>query len=390
MLIGIIGAPNKGKSTMFSALTMNDVGIADYPFTTIDPNLGIAYATKKCVHTEFGVHCRPRHAMCIDGIRHFPVNVIDVAGLVEGAHEGKGMGNQFINDLASSDAFIMVVDASGKTDPNGNAATDADPMEDVKIIKNELAEWLYGVIKKHMHTISRADDGIMALHGVLASLKVTPDEIARVANKLMLPSGRINWGDDMVRRFSSELLDAAKPYIIAANKSDMAGASEHIATLRAAFGEDRVMPCSAAIELALRKAVKSGAIDYIPGTREINIKKSEMGRDQANAIAYMEGFLKQHGTNIQELINKATFELLDNIVVYPVEDDNKLTDSVENILPDALLIKRGSTALDLAMRIHTDIGKNMLYAIDARTKKRLSKTYVLKDDDVIKIVSAAK
>jgi hypothetical protein len=389
-LIGLVGAPNKGKSTLFSALTMNDVLIADYPFTTIDPNLGIAYATKKCVHMEFGVQCRPRHAMCIDGIRHFPINVIDVAGLVEGAHEGKGMGNQFLNDLAESEALIIVVDASGKTDANGNATLDADSVDDVRIIRNELIEWLFQVIKKHMHTISRAADGIAALHDVLAGLKVSPDGIEKVMAKLALPSGRINWDDSTTRRFASELLDVSKPYIIAANKSDVEGSEGHISRLKSTFGEEKVISCSAAIELALRKAAKSGVIDYVPGSKTLKIKKEGMDKDKANAIAYMEKFLKHHGTNVQELINRATFGLLDNIVVYPVEDESKLTDSVENVLPDALLIRRGSTAQDLAMRIHTDIGKNMLYAVDARSKKRLSKTYVLKDDDVIKIVSAAK
>src|SRR5208282_5692991 len=111
MLIGIVGAPNKGKSTLFSALTLNDVAIADYPFTTIDPNKGVAYATKACPHAELGVKCKPRNAPCIGGIRQIPINVVDVAGLVEGAHLGKGMGNKFLNDLAAADALIIVSDA---------------------------------------------------------------------------------------------------------------------------------------------------------------------------------------------------------------------------------------------------------------------------------------
>src|SRR5208283_3309071 len=142
MLIGIVGAPNKGKSTLFAALTLNDVDIADYPFTTINPNLGIAYATKECVERELHVKCRARNSLCEDGVRKIPVNIIDVAGLVEGAHEGKGMGNQFLNDLAAADMLILVIDASGKTDPNGNPCNSCNPVKDVTIVKEELVQWI--------------------------------------------------------------------------------------------------------------------------------------------------------------------------------------------------------------------------------------------------------
>ena len=163
MLIGIIGAPNKGKSTLFSALTMHDVAIADYPFTTIDPNKGIAYATDKCPHRELGVQCKARNSLCIDGIRQIPVNVMDVAGLVEGAHLGKGMGNKFLNDLAAADALIILCDASGKTDAAGNAATGHNPMEDVEMVQGELVEWLSDIVKRHMKAMSRNPDGVTAL-----------------------------------------------------------------------------------------------------------------------------------------------------------------------------------------------------------------------------------
>ncbi|MGC8648897.1 MAG: GTPase, partial [Candidatus Micrarchaeia archaeon] len=162
MLIGIVGAPNKGKSTLFSALTLNEVEIADYPFTTINPNLGVAYVSKECVDKELNISCNARNSLCINHVRFFPVNIIDVAGLVEDAHLGKGMGNQFLNDLASADALIVVVDASGKTDAHGNKVDYADPINDVNMVTNEIIEWISGIIKKHINIISKREDGVEA------------------------------------------------------------------------------------------------------------------------------------------------------------------------------------------------------------------------------------
>ncbi len=390
MLIGIVGAPNKGKSTLFSAMTMNEVPIADYPFTTISPNLGIAYATKPCVHVELGVKCNARNSLCVNGTRMFPINVIDVAGLVEGAHEGKGMGNQFLNDLANADALIIVVDASGRTDPGGNKATGANPVDDVKIVNDELAQWIAGIVKKHMNTISRRPDGADALFEVLAGFRATKEEIEHAANAAFLSTSKPNWPDDKILAFSKELVKQIKPTIIAANKSDVEGSQKNIAALQQAFGSDSVVPCSGAMELALRKAAKIKVIEYTPGASEFTWVDKNASQERLDALKHMQDFLKTRGTNVQELINRATFGLLDNIVVYPVEDEHKYTDHFGHVLPDGILIKRGSTALQLAEKIHTEIAKSMLYAVDARSKKRLSKDYVLHDNDVIRIVSAAK
>ncbi len=390
MLVGIVGAPNKGKSTLFSALTMVDVQIADYPFTTIKPNLGVAYATKRCVHEELGVKCNARNSLCVKGTRMLPINIVDVAGLVEGAHEGNGMGNQFLNDLAGSDALIAVVDASGKTDAAGNKTTGSNPVEDVRIIGDELVQWLAAIIKKHMNTISRRSDGSVALHEVLAGMKATPSEIEEAANSAHLSTNRPDWADIDISSFSRELIKRTKPWIIAANKSDVEGSQKNIDSLVERFGNDVVVPCSGAMELALRKAAKINFIEYIPGSDAFVLLEKAPSEERLSALKHMQYFLKEKGTNVQELINRAAFRLLDNIVVYPVEDENKYTDRFGHVLPDAILIRRGSTALDLAGAIHTEIAKGMLYAIDARTKMRLSREYVLKDNDVIKIVSSAK
>ncbi len=389
MLIGLIGAPNKGKSTLFSAITMAQAEIADYPFTTIKPNVGVAYVTRECAEKGLGVRCNPRNSLCSEGVRRIPINVIDVAGLVPDAHLGRGMGNQFLNDLVGADVLIQVVDISGRTDSSGNASTGSDPAIDVSMVRDELVRWLADIIMKHSSALSRRDDGGRALAELLAGLRVDTDQIRRAAESSCLTLSNINWQTADAVRFADALIGINKPVIIAANKLDISDAGK-VEELRKRLPHNTVIGCSAAIELALRKAAKAGIVDYLPGDASFAVRR-DVAQEQAKALDYMKTYLRSNGgTGVQELINTAAFGFLGNIVVYPVEDEHRYTDHSGNVLPDAILIKEGSSAQDLAMRIHTDLAKSMLYAIDARKKIRVAKDYVLKDNDIIKIVSAAK
>ena len=95
-------------------------------------------------------------------------------------------------------------------------------------------------------------------------------------------------------------------------------------------------------------------------------------------------------TGVQQAIDQAYFGLLKAIVVYPVEDETKLSDKNGNVLPDAYVMPGGSTALDLARRVHSDLAQGFLYAIDARTGMRLSGEHVMKNGDILKIVSGSR
>jgi len=390
MIVGIIGAPNKGKSTLFSALTSGEAKIANYPFTTIDPNKGVAYVSEECAEKKIGKKCKPRNSLCENGMRLVPVNIIDVAGLVPGAHEGKGMGNQFLNDLAGADGFIIVVDASGRTDAYGNEGA-GNPADDFEMIMSELVEWISAIIKKHMPQMSKKESGVDALADVLTVFNVTRASIETAVERLGLQSKRIAWSDEEIRKFSSAAILGSKHFIVAANKADAEGAKANENAIREKASErgmETVM-CSAALELALKKAKDSGMISYDPLKGKIEILGNP-NAEQKKALDYMKGFVESRGTGVQKVLNELVFKAMGNIVVYPVEDENKFSDHSGNVLPDAILMERGSTAYDLAMKIHTDIGKGMLYAIDAISKMRLAKNYVLKDGDIIKIVSTAK
>lgn len=388
MIIGIIGGPNKGKSTLFSAITTIDVNIANYPFTTIKPNLGVGYASKQCVEKELGVKCMPRNSLCKDGTRLIPVNVIDVAGLVPGAHMGKGMGNQFLNDLMAADVLLQVVDASCKTDANGNNVEYSDPAEEILMVRDEISRWLAGILMRQMQKISKRSDGVSALCDVLSSFGIKKEQIEKSLQKASLVSSSINWGEDDAMAFASEVLKESKPMLVVANKIDRAkeGVLDDIAKK---IGNVNVIGCSAAIELALRKAENAKDIEYAPGSRSLKVI-GEVSAEKANALKYMSGFLEKSGTGVQEAINYAVFGIMQKLTIYPVEDENKYTDHSGKILPDVFLIDKGSKAVSLAEKIHSSIAKNMLYAIDAKRKMRVAKDYELRDDDVIKIVSSAK
>jgi ribosome-binding ATPase len=389
MLIGIVGAPNKGKTTIFSALTMVEAEIAPYPFTTIKPNIGVAYATRECVEKELGVKCTPRNSLCIRGVRHIPVNITDIAGLVPDAHLGKGMGNQFLNDLMGADALVHVVDLSGKTDVQGNPCEGCSPEEDVRMVSDEITAWLSGIIARHVKAISRRTDGAAALKELLSGFNVSEGQIKQAAETSYLGTSQIAWKEEDTRRFAGALLRLSKPTVVAANKLDMSKDGA-LAELKKKLSGYTVMGCSGAIELALRKAGSSGTIDYVPGSAGFEIKGKVSG-EQERALDYMAAYLKKNnGTGVQDIMNTIVFKMLGNIVAYPVEDESKYTDHYGNVLPDAILLKKGSKSVDLAGKIHTDLAKSMLYAVDAKRKMRLGKDYELKDNDVIKIVSAAK
>jgi len=387
MLIGITGKPSSGKSTFFSAATLVDVPISPRPFTTIDPNKGVTYVQVNCPCAGLGTKCNPKSAKCENGKRFVAINMIDVAGLVPGAHEGKGLGNRFLDDVRSADALIQVVDASGKTDSEGNPCENYDPATEIRFLEEEIGLWIASILQRGWSKVKLHD--IKALHTLLTGLKITEAEIEKTAKKLGLSTERINWGDDDIRRFSEEIRRTSMPIVIAANKIDLPSAHENYMNLRAEFPDRIIVPAYADGELALRKAAAKKLVEYFPGDIDFKIlaandaQKAALQRIKQTVSTY-------HGTGVQQIINSAVFGLLGLIVVYPVSDENKFTDNFGNVLPDAIFVRKGTTAFQLAEKIHTDLAKNFIYAIDARKKIRIAKDHILNDGDIVRIVSGAR
>ena len=380
--LALVGIPNAGKSTFFKAVTLKNVDIADYPFTTIKPNEGVAYVTTKCVCSTFGKNC----GKCIDGVRFVPVKIWDVAGLVKDAHKGRGRGNAFLDDLRQASALIHVLDISGHTDSEGNKTKNFNPLVNLKILNDEIDYWLLGIFKKDERMIEQKKSEFLSiLEKRLSGLGITKDHIsdALLENNLNYMDFE-KWSEDEKLKFIHTMRVKAKPIYVAANKVDMPGSENNISLL-----ENNFSLCSAEIELALREASKHELIRYIPGASEFTVN-ADVDEKKKNALHYMKQFLNKYkSTGVQDVLNKTVFELLDMIVVYPVADPHKLTDKNNNVLPDAFLLKRGSTVLDLAYTVHEDIGKTFITAIDAKTGRNIGADYVLKDGDVISIKAAA-
>ncbi len=394
MEIGIVGKPNVGKSTLFSAITLANAEIASYPFTTIEPNRGVAYVKAECPHNEFNTVCNPKNSKCVNGIRYIPVKVIDVAGLVPDAHAGKGLGNKFLDDLRQAEALIHIVDASGSTDLEGNPVDvgSHDPLEDVRFLEHEITFWIKNIIFKDWRRLSRQIELSgkkleRAMAENLTGLGITEGHITQALRHLEISEKPTSWSEEDLLEIADNIRRFGKPMIIAANKCDIAP-KENIENLKA-LEDYLVIPTCSEAELALRRAGNAKLIDYELGgeTFEI-IAKDKLNEKQIHGLETIKKILEGHkGTGVQDCIEQIIFKLLNRIVIYPVEDENKLTDHDGNVLPDVYLMPNGSNAKDLAYKIHTDLGDKFIRAIDARTKRVIGADHELKNFDIIKIVA---
>ncbi len=398
MLIGVVGKPSVGKSTFFKAATLAEAEIAAYPFTTIKPNHGAGYVKVKCVDSEFDVQCNPRLGYCMNHWRFVPVDMLDVAGLVPGAHEGKGMGNQFLDDLRQADVLIHVVDASGSTNEKGEQAAPLsyDPANDIRFLEVELDMWFLQILQKGWEKFARQikqekKEIHKALGKQLSGLGVSEETVYELIEKLGLnKEDPTVWTENNLMDLARSLRKRSKPMIVACNKIDVKGAYENFLRLKNEFKDYLIVACSAESELALREAAKKGLIEYIPGEGDFKIiDGGKLSEQQKRALEFirMNILQKHNGTGVQEALDKAVFELLKYKAIFP-GGVSKLADSEGRVIPDCFLLKEKATALDFAFHLHTDLGKNFIRAIDVKTKKAVGKDYILKNRDVIEIVSA--
>ena len=394
MLIGLVGKPNTGKSTFFKACTLADVLIASYPFATIKPNHGIGYVKIDCIDKKFNVQCQPRTGYCINHKRFVPIELMDVAGLIEGASKGRGLGNQFLDDLRQADAFIQIVDASGETDAEGKPTKGYSPVNDVKMLENELDLWYSGILKKVWKTFARTvqntkEEFAKAVAKQFSGLKVNEDDVKHVLLKLNYDATKpAEWTDEQLNNFAHELRNLTKPLLIVANKSDKPDAPDNIKKLKEAYTNMLIIPCSGDSELALREASRAGLIEYIPGEKDFKMNESKVNEKQKRALESISKNVLEvyNSTGVQEILNKAVFDLLKYIAVFPA-GSSKLTDSEGRILPDCFLMPPNSTALDFAYKLHTDIGNNFVKAINVKTKQAVGKEYKIKHLDGIEIIT---
>jgi len=398
--IGIIGKTNTGKTTFFNAATSSTAEVSTYPFTTKKPNVAIGQVQTLCVCKELGLKDRPRNSTCVDGWRFIPVEVLDLPGLIKGAWKGKGLGTQFLNVVAQADALLHVVDASGSIDPDGKIAHTGmgNPILDVYDIEEELVLWFKVSVDRSLQRLrkrplkSGAYDKALAKE--LAGIGVKLEHVIAALETANLSAKHPkDWKDEDSRKFSENIRLASKPTLIIANKMDLAYSEKNFEKLREEFSSQLVIPASSEAELALKRAQEKGLIQYVPGEETFKVlDESRISKDQAWALAYVQQkvMTKLMRTGVEFALNSAVFKLLGMNAVYPVEDPKTFSDKKGNVLPDAFLVPREYTPKDLAKEIHSELAQKMLYAIDTRDGLRLPNDYLLRDRDVISIVTAAR
>jgi ribosome-binding ATPase YchF (GTP1/OBG family) len=399
--IGIVGKPSSGKTTFTNAACMTSYKVTGIPFTTIGAQFGVTYVRVKCCCRELGVKDDPRNSKCIDGIRYVPVKLVDVAGLIPGSHAGKGLGNQFLTDMAEqSSSLIHVVDASGSLDFEGKMMGPGthDPVEDVRFLERELDLWFLDIIKRDWARIAGRVEAerkplTSLLLDKLSGLGITNSQIAEAIAKTGLKSERPkSFSERDLQSFASTLRIIAKPMLIAANKIDIKSSDSNIQHLKETLKNCIIVPTCGLGEYALRKLSENGIIAYKPGDSDFQIlKPDKISQTEKDSLMRLKReVLEKYGsTGVQDAIDKTVFELLRMIYVFPVEDQNSFADHEGRVLPDVFLAPLGTTPKELAYMIHTELGETYAGAVDARRKQRIKEDYQLKNGDVIKIIATA-
>ncbi len=400
LIIGIIGKPSSGKSTFLNASCLTNAKVSQLPFTTINPNKGIAYIRIKCMCKTLNLEDNPKNSLCIEGNRFIPINLLDVAGLVPDAHKGKGLGNKFLNDLSKADVLLHILDITGSLDKSGNLVKEGenDPYEDVLFLENEIDLWFKEIIEredwnKFVKVFSRDKRKFVdELYKRLSGIKVNKRQIKLALKESEL--AEINpheWSEMNLYNFSKKLRKISKPIIVIANKIDKEISLENIKRLKEKY-TGPIIPCSALAEYYLRKYHEDKIINYIPGSKNFEILSPEkLSSNELDALNNIKSKILEifNETGVQYALNFAVLEVADQICVYPVSDVNTYSDNDGNVLPDVMLVKKSTLLRDFVReKIHTDLADHFMFGIDAVSKKRLGENYELKHNDIIKVVTS--
>jgi len=383
-VIGVVGKPSAGKSSFLNSATDAVAKVGNYPFTTIKPNHGITYYQIDCPCKKYNKQefCQPKYGKCVDGARFLPIEMLDVAGLVPGASEGEGLGNQFLDDLRGADVLIHVVDVSGTTDQNGKVTTGYDPINDIDWLHSEIHNWVYNNLKKKWVGIVRRHkalkcNAVETLTNQLCGYGTNAKLVGRFMDKLGSSEPLENWDDETLHKVVEAFLDERFPTIVALNKIDLPESGKNIEKICRKYGEERVVLTSALAECFLRKLDKQKFIKYYEGTEFFDLAEDQVDPSPEEKLKPLDEktrgrlekvqdmVLYRYGnTGVVECIRKAV-ECLNVIPVFPVKNVNNFSSGrfgTKTVFSDCFLVPGGTTVREFAKIIHPELDKYYQYA----------------------------
>ncbi|KAF2000942.1 P-loop containing nucleoside triphosphate hydrolase protein [Amniculicola lignicola CBS 123094] len=378
-LIGLVGKPSSGKSTTLNSLTDATSKVGNFPFTTIDPQRAIGYLQITCACKRFGVseRCKPNYGSCVDGRRSVPIELLDVAGLVPGAHLGKGLGNRFLDDLRHADALVHVVDVSGTTDSEGKATRGYDPSQDIVWLRSEIVRWIQGNLMEKWGSIKRRhvavkSTAVETLQNQFSGYGSTSSTVQRTLDRLSLKTPLQDWDDATIERVVNAFTDEKFPTVIALNKIDHPDADKNVAKIAKMQDPNSIVLTSAISEVFLRKLAKQGFIRYTEGSEFVDTRDDliaagdpsggglkPLDEKLANRIENLKDMVLYRfgSTGVVQVLSRAA-ELLGLVPVFPVRNVNTFSSgsaSSTAAFRDCVLVKRGSTVGDVARKVMGDV-----------------------------------
>ncbi|KAF2272530.1 GTP-binding protein-like protein [Westerdykella ornata] len=375
-LIGLVGKPSSGKSTTLNSLT--DATSKVGPFTTIDPQRAIGYLQISCACARHNLteRCKPNYGSCVDGRRSVPIELLDVAGLVPGAHMGKGLGNRFLDDLRHADALVHVVDVSGTTDAEGKATRGYDPSQDIVWLRSEIVRWIQGNLMEKWGSIKRRHVAVKAtavetLQAQFSGYGSTTATVARTLDRLALKEPLQDWTDATIEKVVNAFTDEKFPTVIALNKIDHPDADKNIAKIAKLHDPKSIVLTSAISEVFLRKLAKQGYVKYVEGSEFVDTYEDlvEAGDPTGGGLKPLDEKLKARIENLKDMVLyrfgstgvvqvlARAAELLGLVPVFPVRNIHSFTSgsaSSTAVFRDCVLVKRGTTVGEVYRKVMGD------------------------------------
>ncbi|ORM42304.1 putative GTP-binding protein [Babesia sp. Xinjiang] len=351
-VIGCVGKPSSGKSTFFNAVCVNpNAKTAAHPFTTIEPNHGVAFFTTDCPCVKYNVQCAPSFGSCRRGVRRVPVKLLDVAGLIPGANEGRGIGNKFLDDLRHADVLMHIIDVSGRTNEKGDATIGYDPSGDHVWLVEEIELWIFNNLLPKWATMAK-----------------------RHAMKK----------ESAVSVFVQERFK----FVLVLNKIDSEGETD-LNTLKICQRHPDVPSV--------------GYIDYFEGESDFYMHGDADDDPRNSILKPADDKLRNRLNNIRDLVlyrfgstgvtralNEAT-KAAGILCIYPVKNLKSFgdDDNSNKAFRECVTVMPGTTVREFAYMMHSEIGRNFCKAMGASGMQLAEDKVLTAEDNVISIITKA-